>query len=117
MVDGVINVHVYPNVCYMFVTFIPSSCKINTMALVNIWKSSFTRDTELTTYIIIIWLLTAMCDIELVVVNTQGEKNLRDDLLSRFKSCRNNVMKLHKQVYKSIWHIIVEHLFQVNYDI
>ena len=87
------------------------------MAVVNVCKTAYTQDIELTAYIRNIWLLTASLDIWLVVEHIRGKQNVTADLLSRWKDNQTDKQQLNKLVGGPNWcHVKQEH-FMVDYDI
>ena len=56
------------------------------LAVVQVVKSSKTKDKFLAAYIRNIWLISASDDIEIIIKHIEGKKNVIADLLSRLHS-------------------------------
>ena len=87
------------------------------MAVVNITRSGYTRDTHLASYIRNIWLFTATHDIQLSIVHISGKDNKVIDLLSRWNSCQQNHQQLGKLIEHPIWYEVSHKHFHVNMNI
>ena len=50
-----------------------------------------------------IWLLTAWYDLEMDYVHIRGKENVVADLLYRWRSTKENILKLHSHIADRLW--------------
>ena len=73
------------------------------LAVVEVLKSSKTKDPFLATCALNIWLITTIFNIEIIVVHVPGRKNHIADLLSRWIVTSNPEQKLRQYLPNFIW--------------
>ena len=87
------------------------------LAVVEILKSGKTRDEFLATCARIVWLLTAMYNIDIIVIHVPGVKNQVADLLSRWTVTCNAQYKRKQLLPDFIWTDTHTDLTKLNYFI
>ena len=90
---------------------------VDNAAVVTICNKGYTKCNHLGAMIRNIWLVTAIWDIELVVIHIPGKQNCVADTLSRLCKDASKKIELSALIQYPIWYHIDQNYFDINYNI
>ena len=90
---------------------------VDNAAVVTICNKGYTKCNHLGAMIRNIWLVTAIWDIELVVIHIPGKQNCVADTLSRLCKDASKEIALSALIQDPIWYHIDQNYFDINYNI